>query len=350
MISGIINVYKEKGYTSHDVVAKLRGIFGQKKIGHTGTLDPDAEGVLPVCLGKATRVCDLLAEKDKVYEAVLRLGISTDTQDMGGQVQKEQEVFCTEDEVREAVCGFVGSYQQIPPMYSALKVNGRKLCDLARAGVEIERKPREVTVFSIQIEEIALPRVRMQVHCSKGTYIRTLCHDIGQALGCGGCMESLLRTRVAMFGLQDAYRLSEIEERVRQAREKSSWGGTLEKEMFSEKEIRKHASRERKGREGFQEKDMRAGICKEDLGGMVWDTDSVFLQYPGLSVKPEFSKPLYNGNPLPLEGLEGWEAGHGGSILRVYDSSRAFVGIYRWEEEIQKLKPVKIFAESASGI
>ncbi len=315
MISGIINVYKEKGYTSHDVVAKLRGIFGQRKIGHTGTLDPDAEGVLPVCLGKATRVCDLLAEKDKVYEAVLRLGISTDTQDMAGQVLEEREVACGEDEVREAVCGFVGGYRQVPPMYSALKVNGRKLCDLARAGVEVERKPREVTVFSIQIEEISLPRVRMQVHCSKGTYIRTLCHDIGQALGCGGCMESLLRTRVAMFGLQDAYRLSEIEEQVRQAREKAS----------------------------------QDALCKEDLAGIVLDTDSVFLQYPKLRVKPEFSKPLYNGNPLPLEGLEGWEAGCGESILRVYDSGHAFVGIYRFEEEAQKIKPVKIFAEGASG-
>lgn len=353
MISGIINVYKEKGYTSHDVVAKLRGIFRQKKIGHTGTLDPDAEGVLPVCLGKATRACDLLAEKDKVYEAVLLLGISTDTQDIGGKVQKELEVACTEEEIREAAGRFVGSYQQVPPMYSALKVNGRKLCDLARAGVEVERKPREVTVFSIQIGEIALPRVRMRVHCSKGTYIRTLCHDIGQALGCGGCMESLLRTRVAMFGLQDAYRISEIEERVRQAREKASQehrageeaGKEAPQEHRAGKGIQKQASQGREDGKGLQE-----GLSKECLGGMVMDTDSVFLQYPKLLVKPEFSKPLYNGNALPLEGLEGWEAGYRELILRVYDSSHAFVGIYRWEEEIQKVKPVKIFAEGASGV
>ena len=268
MVNGIINVYKEKGYTSHDVVAKLRGIFRQKKIGHTGTLDPDAEGVLPVCLGKATRVCDLLADKDKVYDAVLRLGIVTDTQDMTGQVQSEQEAACTQEELEETIRGFVGNYWQTPPMYSALKVNGKKLCDLARAGVEVERKPRQVTLYSIQMEEVSLPRVRMRVHCSKGTYIRTLCHDIGQALGCGGCMESLVRTQVADFMLQEAHRIAEIEAWVKRAREQA----------------------------------IQTELHREDLLGLVANTDSVFTQYPEVSVKEEFSRLLYNGNPL----LEEW--------------------------------------------
>ena len=173
MINGVINIYKERGFTSHDVVAKLRGILKQKKIGHTGTLDPDAEGVLPVCLGKGTRLCDMLTDHSKVYEAVLLLGQSTDTQDVSGTVLQEAPVDVSEEEVREAIMSFVGPYDQIPPMYSALKVNGQKLCDLARAGKEVERKARPVEIYEIQIEEIHLPRVRMTVSCSKGTYIRT---------------------------------------------------------------------------------------------------------------------------------------------------------------------------------
>lgn len=304
-------MYKEKGYTSHDVVAKLRGIFRQKKIGHTGTLDPDAEGVLPVCLGKATRVCDLLADKDKVYDAVLRLGIVTDTQDMTGQVQSEQEAACTQEELEETIRGFVGNYWQTPPMYSALKVNGKKLCDLARAGVEVERKPRQVTLYSIQMEEVSLPRVRMRVHCSKGTYIRTLCHDIGQALGCGGCMESLVRTQVADFMLQEAHRIAEIEAWVKRAREQA----------------------------------IQTELHREDLLGLVANTDSVFTQYPEVSVKEEFSRLLYNGNPLLEEWAKGWKAEYRDLAVRVYDSRQAFIGIYHWDEKIQKIKPVKIFME-----
>lgn len=212
MIHGIINVYKEKGFTSHDVVAKLRGIVGQKKIGHTGTLDPDATGVLPVCLGKATKLCDLLTDKNKTYEAVLLLGKTTDTQDITGEVLEEKSTEAlTEEKVREAIEGFIGDYEQIPPMYSALKVNGKKLYELAREGKVIERKARPVKILDIQILEIDLPKVRMEVSCSKGTYIRTLCHDIGEKLGCGGCMESLIRTRVSTFRIEDAKTLDEIE-------------------------------------------------------------------------------------------------------------------------------------------
>ena len=203
MKSGIINVYKEAGYTSFDVVAKMRGILGIKKIGHTGTLDPDATGVLPVCIGKATKVCDLLTDKDKTYEAVMRLGVVTDTQDMTGQVLEEHAVTVTEDAVRRAVGQFVGQIEQVPPMYSALKVGGQKLCNLARKGIEVERKPRPVTIYEIRIKNIALPLVTMEVHCSKGTYIRTLCQDIGQALGCGGCMESLVFAKRAALDMTE---------------------------------------------------------------------------------------------------------------------------------------------------
>ncbi|WP_075719447.1 tRNA pseudouridine(55) synthase TruB [Roseburia sp. 499] len=310
MISGIINVYKEKGYTSHDVVAKLRRILNQKKIGHTGTLDPDAEGVLPVCLGKATRVCDMLTEKDKVYEAVLLFGKKTDTQDTTGNVLEEKEVACTEEQVREVVKSFVGTYAQIPPMYSALKVNGKKLCDLARAGIEVERKPREVTIFSIDIEEIELPRVKMLVHCSKGTYIRTLCHDIGAKLGCGGCMESLLRTKVAQFTLEHSLRLNEIEEKVQKLRQ-----------------------------ETVQE------LTAESLGNIVTKTDEVFEGYPKLYAKEGVEKMLYNGNAMQPEWIEGWQDSLQQEKIRLYDQKQNFIGIYQYNNKYMDIRPIKIFME-----
>ncbi len=218
MKSGIIIINKEAGYTSFDVVARLRGILGCRKIGHTGTLDPDAVGVLPVCIGKATRVCGLLTDSDKTYEAVLRLGVVSDTQDMTGTILERHEVKPDEETIRQTILSFVGEQEQIPPMYSALKVNGRKLCDLARQGEEVERAPRKITIYGIRIQEIALPVVRMEVRCSKGTYIRTLCHDIGQALGCGGCLQSLQRTRAAGFTLEEARTLDEVEKTVKEGR------------------------------------------------------------------------------------------------------------------------------------
>ena len=211
MVNGIINVYKEKGYTSFDVVAKLRGIFKQKKIGHTGTLDPDAEGVLPVCLGKATKVCDLLTDKSKEYETVLLLGKVTDTQDITGTVLEEKDVKVTEEAVRETVLSFVGDYMQIPPMYSALKVNGKKLCDLAREGKTVERQARPVKILTIDILDVTLPRVRMRVHCSKGTYIRTLLEDIAAAMGQKGTMSALRRTTAGVYTEADAHTLEEIQ-------------------------------------------------------------------------------------------------------------------------------------------
>ena len=211
-MDGIINVYKEAGFTSHDVVAKLRGICRQKKIGHTGTLDPQATGVLPVCLGSATRACEMLTDRTKEYVAELLLGQITDTQDTTGTVLEEREVTVDEAQVREVIGSFVGGYDQIPPMYSARKVNGKKLYELARAGKEVERQARHVDLPAIEILEIRLPVVKFRVECSKGTYIRSLCADIGGKLGCGGTMQSLVRTRVGEFRLADALTLAQLQE------------------------------------------------------------------------------------------------------------------------------------------
>jgi len=311
MISGIINVYKERGYTSFDVVAKLRGILKTRKIGHTGTLDPDAEGVLPVCLGKATKVCELLTDKNKEYEAVLLLGRVTDTQDVSGTVVRESEVHATEEEVRNAVLSFVGSYMQVPPMYSALKVDGKKLCDLARAGVTVERKARPVEIFSIDIMEVCLPRVKMRVSCSKGTYIRTLCEDIGEKIGCGGCMESLLRTRVSEFKAEDALTLGEIEKRVQE---------------------------------------QGAGISPEQWEASVFDfvrsVDSVFLQYEKAVAKKSRNKALYNGNRLTPEAFLCYQEKWQQENIRVYDEEGHFIGIYAYAKEQGDYKPVKVFIET----
>lgn len=297
MINGILNVYKEKGYTSHDVVARLRGILHQKKIGHTGTLDPDAVGVLPVCLGRATKVCDLLTDKEKEYEAVLLLGTSTDTQDITGEILDKRQVDAEEETVRKAIKSFVGVYDQIPPMYSALKVNGKKLCDLARAGIEVERKPRRVEIFSIQITEVALPRVTMRVHCSKGTYIRTLCHDIGEKLGCGGCMESLVRTRVAEFQVEDAITLDQIEELVQ----------------------------------------------AEQLQKQILPVDYVFRHLKKAVVSAKYEKLLYNGNRLQAHWLSREEAFISQEQIRIYDEKNQFIGIYTYDAKKNDVKPLKLF-------
>lgn len=212
MYHGIINVYKEKGFTSHDVVAKLRGICKQKKIGHTGTLDPEAVGVLPVCLGSATKLCDMLTDKTKEYVAVLKLGVVTDTQDLTGTILEEHPVTMTEEQIREVIFSFQGDQLQIPPMYSALKVNGKKLYELAREGKEVERAARPITIHEIEILKEELPEITIRVSCSKGTYIRTLCHDIGQALLCGGAMASLTRTRVGSFQIGQAYPLAKLQQ------------------------------------------------------------------------------------------------------------------------------------------
>lgn len=303
-MNGIINVYKEKGYTSHDVVAKLRRICHQKKIGHTGTLDPDAEGVLPVCLGTATKVCELLTDKDKEYTTVLLLGQETDTQDISGKIVKKMNVDCSPDEIEKVIKSYIGVYNQIPPMYSALKVNGKKLCDLAREGIEVERKARQVQLYDIQIEWIKLPRVKMHIHCSKGTYIRTLCHDIGNALGCGGCMESLLRTRVSIFELDKAFRLTQIQQLAEEGR--------------------------------VQE--------------ILQPVEALFLQYQAVGILDAYKKMLLNGNRLPKKAFTGLpeDAGEIGR-LRVYsdEEQTEFFGIYAPDSVRRDYKPVKIFRQGS---
>jgi tRNA pseudouridine55 synthase len=294
MTNGIINVYKEKGYTSFDVVARLRGIYHQKKIGHTGTLDPDAEGVLPVCLGKATRVCDLLTDKDKEYEAHLLLGLTTDTQDLSGTILSTAPVQATEAEVAAAIQSFVGAYDQVPPMYSALKVGGQKLCDLARKGVTVERKARRVHIYGIQILEMNLPEVTLSVSCSKGTYIRTLCQDIGEKLGCGGCMKSLVRTKVSDFLLADAHRIAEIE---------------------------------------------------ADPGAYVRPVDTVFLHYTKAVAAEGADKLLANGNRLPEAMITDLCEAHRTGTIRLYDSRSNFIGLYAYQPDAKDFKPMKLFME-----
>lgn len=301
MVNGIINIYKEAGYTSHDVVAKLRGIVRQRKIGHTGTLDPDATGVLPVCLGNATKLCDILTDKSKEYEACMLLGVTTDTQDMSGTVLTESTVQCTEQEVKDAVLSFVGGYDQIPPMYSALKVNGKKLYELARKGIEVERQARRVEIPSIDIIECNLPEIRFRVSCSKGTYIRALCADIGDKLGCGAAMKSLVRTRVGVFVLEEAWKLSDVEKMVAE--------GTLLEHITA--------------------------------------SDQVFMECPKVVVKPEFDKILANGNKLNINQVrfEKEQALRDGEILRVYDSRDIFTGVYTYVATERCLKPYKMFFE-----
>ncbi|MBO5837598.1 MAG: tRNA pseudouridine(55) synthase TruB [Oscillospiraceae bacterium] len=211
-MNGIVIVDKPADWTSQDVVSKLRGVLHTKRIGHGGTLDPMATGVLPVFVGRATRGVEFFEQAEKTYEAVLHLGITTDTEDMTGTVLEEKPVAVSREQLENALEQFRGQIQQIPPMYSALKVNGQKLCDLARKGKEVERKPRTITIFSLECSDFDGTLARLVVRCSKGTYIRTLCKDIGAALGCGGCMESLRRTAAGAYTIDQAVPLQTLVE------------------------------------------------------------------------------------------------------------------------------------------
>lgn len=304
MINGIININKEKGYTSHDVVAKMRGILKIKRIGHTGTLDPEAEGVLPICIGKATKVVDLIVEKDKTYEAILKLGIVTDTQDMTGSIIRTSSVDVDFSQIKKAIEGFIGGYDQIPPMYSAVKVNGKKLYELARQGKVIERKPRRVEIHNIQIlgYDSHEQEVKLRIDCGKGTYIRTLLYDIGEVLGCGGVMKSLLRTRVGTFDISDSLLLNQVEEYVR----------------------------------------------GDKIDDYIVKIDDMFLSYPKVIMDSRYNKLIYNGNhffrrhlasvsELSDENLDVI------SFVRVYDSKGLFVGIYRYEPDKKRFAAEKMF-------
>ncbi len=217
-MDGILNILKPPGMTSFDVVALLRGMLGTRKIGHAGTLDPLAAGVLPVCLGKATKAIEFMMEKDKYYRAELTLGIATDTQDSTGKAVSSADPVCSDEDIRKAVNSFTGSYSQLPPMYSALRIDGKRLYDLAREGAEVERERRNVVIYSADVVDIDRSggvRALLDVHCSKGTYIRTLCADIGELLGCGGHMSFLLRKRAGPFDIDLAVTLEELERRKR---------------------------------------------------------------------------------------------------------------------------------------
>lgn len=209
-MDGIVIVDKPQGWTSQDVTARLRRVFGTRRIGHGGTLDPMATGVLPVFVGRATRAVEFFEHAEKTYETVLRLGITTDTEDMTGTVLTEENVSFTEEQLQETLAAFRGEILQVPPMYSALKVNGQKLCDLARKGKTVARQPRPITIHELTLVERGENTLRLRVRCSKGTYIRTLCKDIGEKLGCGGCMESLRRVAAGEYTTREAVPLQTL--------------------------------------------------------------------------------------------------------------------------------------------
>jgi tRNA pseudouridine55 synthase len=359
MHHGMLTVYKEAGYTSSDAVARLRGILRMRKIGHTGTLDPDAVGVLPMCLGNATRICELIADREKEYVAVMRLGVQTDTQDMSGEILREipeedipaillqrncgrdvDKLSVEEDSedakasintevktrmnpsavetqieknqkirsrIREAAAAFVGEIDQVPPMYSAVKVNGKRLYDMARKGITVERKPRRITIYALDIEKVELPLVTMRIRCSKGTYIRTLCEDLGNALGTGAAMQSLIRTRVGQFTLDQARTLDELE----------------------------HLAKTKPA----------------ELLPLIRPVDSFFADIPAAACTPDALRLLKNGNVLTLQQLHFLSAEEdpqreyrtadtfdtsslpgidpGEKVIRIYDADGFFYGLYR---------------------
>ena len=303
-MNGLINIYKEKDFTSHDVVAKLRGILHTRKIGHTGTLDPMAEGVLPVCIGGATKLVETFTDETKEYEAVMILGKTYDTLDVTGVLTGEREVMSTEEEIRSAAASFIGGYDQIPPMYSAKKVGGRKLYDIARSGGVVERKSVFVNIYDIEVLSVDIPRVTIRVCCGKGTYIRSLIDDMGKKLGCGAAMEKLTRTRVGNFDLAGAHKLSEIETAVSEGR----------------------------------------------VSDIIISTEELFKELEGVHTDAGASKLLANGNVIAgsvvrrlAPSLSGNVAN--GTRVRMYDSEGVFTGIYEYKISDDIYKPYKMFLD-----
>ena len=288
MANGILIIDKPAGWTSHDVVAKLRGLLRERRIGHAGTLDPMATGVLPVFVGRATRAVEFAAEREKEYLAGLRLGVVTDTQDTTGTVLAERPVSVSQAELEQVLGQFRGEIRQIPPMYSAIKVGGKKLYELARKGQEVERQPRPVTIHSLELVEMESQRdFVLRVRCSKGTYVRTLCHDIGQALGCGGALFSLRRTQSAGFSLDQAVTMDQVS----------------------------------------------AHPAPQQL---LLSVDRYFSRYPALTLRHGTAeKKLRNGNRLTLEGQDG--------VYRVYSRGGDFLALSRLEQGA--LTTIKSFFE-----
>lgn len=306
MFNGIVNLYKERDFTSLDAVAKSRGIFGQKKIGHTGTLDPLAEGVLILCLGKATKLADIIVSKEKEYRCTMLLGMETDTEDVTGKVLKEadmsQVTSLSEDHIREVISSFIGEQSQVPPIYSALKINGRKLYDYARSGETVEIPARDITVYDIKIDKIMLPQVEFVVRCSKGTYIRSLCRDMGRKLGVGGVMKSLIREEVNGFFSKDAYTLDQL------------------------------------------------SLLKEngELEKAILPIDALLKNYPVASIKPEGDKYLSNGNKIYLNQLSYDEKDKdrikNAEFVRINRNGELFA-LYKYDKEDNILRNFKMLGE-----
>ena len=307
MPNGIIIIDKPAGWTSMDVCAKLRGILHEKRVGHAGTLDPMATGVLPVFVGQATKAVSFAENGRKVYEAVLLLGRVTDTQDTSGETLEERAVTVTADDVAAALPRFLGEIEQIPPMYSAIKVNGQKLYDLARQGKEVARKPRRITIYGLALtEDMGGGRYALRVECSKGTYIRPLCHEIGEKQGCHGCMEQLIRTRVGQFDRNGAHTLDEIAAIVGEGR----------------------------------------------LSEILVPVDEMFAALRSFATADDHAKKLAeNGNPLkPAQIREIGETASGGDFaedeeFRLYLDDGTFVGIYQYRPSQNLTRPVKLFLE-----
>ena len=276
-MDGIVIVDKPTGWTSQDVVSKLRGVFNTRRIGHGGTLDPMATGVLPVFVGRATRAVEFFEHAEKTYEATLRLGISTDTEDITGEILEEKPVNVTEEQLLETLSRFRGDIFQIPPMYSAIKINGQKLCDLARKGREVERKPRPVTIYALDCLSFEGTTAKLRIHCSKGTYIRTLCKDIGAALGCGGTMEALRRVTAGDYEISKAVT-------------------------------------------------MEALIKAEDPGAFLLPTDSLFASYPAVTLTEKQTLRCRNGNQFSVAMEPG--------TYRAYSPEGEFLMLARVEDGV----------------
>lgn len=302
-MNGIIAVWKPAGWTSHDVVAKCRRLLRTKRIGHAGTLDPMVTGVLPLCIGPATRVVEYLQELPKEYEAVLQLGVSTDTQDLTGEeLERVDTVAITESAIREALLHFVGEIEQLPPMFSAVKVDGKRLYELAREGKTVERKPRQAFIHELEITGMELDRphpiIRFRVLCSKGTYIRTLCVDIGERLGVPAAMAELKRTLSAGFQRQDCVTLEQLEQLAAQ--------GTAEQCLIA--------------------------------------ADRALGHLPQFTAAVPAIRQALQGRHIPLDWLDGAPSPTGLGMVRLYSHSGLFAGLYEPDAEAGMLVPVKVFA------
>ncbi len=298
-MNGVINICKEQGFTSFDVVAKLKGILHTKKIGHTGTLDPMATGVLPVCVGNATGLVSLLTEKDKRYKAGIEFGLTTDTLDITGDVLSEDSEAAskiTKEDLLSAASRYTGTYDQLPPMYSALKVNGKKLYEYAREGKTVDRKKRRVNIQSIDILDYYNANALIRIDCSKGTYIRSLIDDIGNELKCGAVMTSLVREKSGDFDIKDSFTLKEIEEMV----------------------------------------------LKDDYSFLI-PVDKIISEYEALYLNAEYQKLLSNGNRLIKDSFNNCIIPVDGKLYRVYDAKGDFAAVYKYSEEKKCFVTEKMF-------